>query len=94
MKLYNLPWWNFIFSKLFDSQHVGTPSINEWTVLPWKKLFLHVYSYIFGDWVFSFMGKPLMLFDLAFQMKCKYFIFIKKNCHMLYVLFVKMKYII
>ena len=35
-----------------------------------------VLSYILGDWVFSVMGKyhlnPLMLFDLAFQMKCKY----------------------
>ena len=43
-------------------------------MLPWKKKFL--YFYFLGDLVFSVMDKYhlnlVMVFDLAFQMKCKY----------------------
>ena len=43
-------------------------------MLPWKKKFL--YSYFLGDLVFSVLDKYhlnlVMVFDLAFQMKCKY----------------------
>ena len=43
-------------------------------MLPWKKKFL--YFYFLGDLVFSVLDKYhlnlVMVFDLAFQMKCKY----------------------
>ena len=43
-------------------------------MLPWKKKFL--YFYFLGDLVFSVLYKYhlnlVMVFDLAFQMKCKY----------------------
>ena len=60
-----------IFSKIFDSQRVGIPIINErnWcscAMLPWKKVVLGLA--VMG----KYHSKLLMLFNLAFLMKCKY----------------------
>ena len=74
-----------IFSILFDSQRVGTPNIiNEWTGVAvlccdGKSSFYIPHQKWLG---LAVMGKYhtilLMLFNLEFQMKCKYILmFIK-----------------
>ena len=70
-----------IFSILFDSQRVGTPIIKEWTGVAVPCCHGKSSSYILHQkWLgLAVMGKyhsiPLMLFNLAFLMKCNY----KKN---------------
>ena len=63
-----------IVSNLFDSQRVGTPIINEWTGV--AVLCCHGKKYFLYSYIKSVMGKYhskfLMLFNLAYLMKCKY----------------------
>ena len=64
-----------IFSNLFDSEHVGSPIINQLTgVANWKKvvlIFLHL-KWIGLAVIGKNHSKRLLLFNVAFLMKCKY----------------------
>ena len=79
IKVYITLWKDFVsFSNLLDSQSVGTPIMNEWTgevlCCHGKKVVL---IFLHQKWLsFAVMGKHhsklLMLFNLAFLIKCKY----------------------
>ena len=60
-------------SNLFDSWHEGTLNLNEWTCV--AVLYVAMEKVHVGLAVIcTYHQKLSMLFDLAFQMKCKYFI--------------------